>query len=81
MLDEDTRRGSSHDVTLSSAVGRVLTELRAAVPPKSSTSSWVGAEKKREDVSGHEREQHQTWRHFLIPSPLQTNEKLLGKTG
>ena len=34
-----------------------------------------------EEVCGHEREQHQTRRQFLIHSPLQTNEKFLGNTG
>ena len=34
-----------------------------------------------EEVYGHEREQHHTRRQLLIPSPLQTKEKLLGNTG
>ena len=34
-----------------------------------------------EDVSGHERNQHQTKRQRLNPSPLQTNERLLENTG
>ena len=33
-----------------------------------------------EDVSGDERERHQTRRQLLIPSRLQTNEKLHGNT-
>ena len=33
------------------------------------------------EVSGHEREQHQTKRQFLIPSPLQTKEEILRNTG
>ena len=33
-----------------------------------------------EDVSGHERDQQRTRRQLLIPSPLQTNEELLGNT-
>ena len=37
------KEASSHDVTLPSAVDRVLTELCAGIPPKSSTSSWVDA--------------------------------------
>ena len=34
-----------------------------------------------EEVSGHERNLHQTKRQRLIPSPLQTNERLLENTG
>ena len=33
-----------------------------------------------EEVSGQERDQHQTRRQLLIPSPLQIHQELLGNT-
>ena len=41
----------------------------------------VSCEAELEDVSGHEHGQHQIRRQLQIPSPLRTNEKLLGNTG